>query len=285
MTVAAAYSKHRREDIVPLRRETASLLRQHLTHRAPAAPAFCMPRRKLVVEMLKADLAAAGIPYRDADNRVCDFHALRHTCGTLLKEAGVHPTDIQTHMRHSTITLTMDRYCHTALRDAAGIPEALPDLSDRQSQAARATGTDSGRAVDENCLASCLADRSTEQNISRQRDAAETGARTAPRRARKTPSDRRLRPSRRGHDAQAAMGFEPMNNGFAIRPLSHLGTRPIGRGQDTADLDSPGVSYPAGWATSTPRSPGGGQGAQDAFGGVTTRIAGRARAGRRAGGR
>jgi hypothetical protein len=32
--------------------------------------------------MRQADLAAAGIPYKDEAGRYCDFHALRHTPAT-----------------------------------------------------------------------------------------------------------------------------------------------------------------------------------------------------------
>jgi len=34
--------------------------------------------------MLRKDLQAAGIPYRDASDRVADFHTLRHTFITRL---------------------------------------------------------------------------------------------------------------------------------------------------------------------------------------------------------
>src|SRR4051794_7893816 len=47
--------------------------------------------------------------------------------------------------RHSSITLTMDRYTHVGLLDSAGALESLPPLfpsSSDGSEAARATGTD-----------------------------------------------------------------------------------------------------------------------------------------------
>jgi integrase len=43
---------------------------------------------------------------------VADFHALRHTFITMLSSSGVHPKIAQQLARHSTITLTMDRYSH-----------------------------------------------------------------------------------------------------------------------------------------------------------------------------
>lgn len=51
-----------------------------------------------------------------------DFHALRHTCGAWLAIAGVSIKVIQSVMRHSTITLTLDTYGHLlpgAEQDAA----------------------------------------------------------------------------------------------------------------------------------------------------------------------
>jgi site-specific recombinase XerD len=51
--------------------------------------------------MLKEDLAAANIPYVDSAGRYADFHSLRHSTGSLLVAAGVHPKVIQSIMRHS----------------------------------------------------------------------------------------------------------------------------------------------------------------------------------------
>ena len=94
-------------------------------------------------EILRHDLAAAGIPYEDECGRVFDFHALRHQFISNLAAAGVHPKIAQTLARHSTISLTMDRYTHLAVADVAGALDNLPDLPDQPiapgSQAA--TGT------------------------------------------------------------------------------------------------------------------------------------------------
>lgn len=53
--------------------------------------------------------------------------AAKDASGTFLKEAGVHPKLIQTHMRHSTITLTMDRYTHESLNDEDLVISATPE--------------------------------------------------------------------------------------------------------------------------------------------------------------
>ena len=47
---------------------------------------------------------------------MADFHSLRHRFITELVKAGAHPKELA---RHSTITLTMDRYAHVGLQDSA----------------------------------------------------------------------------------------------------------------------------------------------------------------------
>lgn len=95
VTVEAAYSKHRREDVLPLRPDTAAGLKAFLAFKAATALAFNMPCRRMIAPMLRADLGAAGIPYRDPSGRVADFHALRHTFITNLARGGVHPLAAQ----------------------------------------------------------------------------------------------------------------------------------------------------------------------------------------------
>ncbi len=96
-----------------------------------------------MAKVLRADLADAGIEYRDDAGRVADFHALRHAFISNLARGGVHPKIAQQLARHSTITLTMDRYSHTVIGDLADGLNALPELSpgkpERERQ--RMTGT------------------------------------------------------------------------------------------------------------------------------------------------
>ncbi|WP_149496851.1 tyrosine-type recombinase/integrase [Roseiconus lacunae] len=61
-----------------------------------------------------------------------DFHALRHTCGAWLAQAGENPKTIKTIMRHSSITLTMDTYGHLF---PAAESDAIARLSDRHFNA------------------------------------------------------------------------------------------------------------------------------------------------------
>ena len=92
----------------------------------------------------------------DEAGRVVDFHALRHSFITALARSGVHPKVAQQLARHSTITLTMDRYSHVEANELSVAVANLPDLSAASRESQQATGTD-GRQVVDPRLADCLA--------------------------------------------------------------------------------------------------------------------------------
>jgi len=148
VTVAAAYSKHRRQDVLPLKPQTAAMLKAFVAGKLPNIKVFGGTYKQLTIrtsDMLKADLAAAGIPYRDEAGRYRDFHSLRHTTGSLLAAAGVHPKVAQSLMRHSTVELTMNRYTHIFAGQMSDAIDKLPDFAGRQ--VAAATGTDGKNQV------------------------------------------------------------------------------------------------------------------------------------------
>src|SRR6185436_15593750 len=65
ITVAAEYSKRRREDVQPIRPALATDLKVFLGGKAPAAPAFHVPRREQVAQLIQADLQAARAAWLD----------------------------------------------------------------------------------------------------------------------------------------------------------------------------------------------------------------------------
>jgi hypothetical protein len=85
--------------------------------------------------------------YRDDAGRVVDFHAFRHTFISNLAAGGVHPKTAQRLARHSTISLTMDRYTHQYGGELSAALSVLPDLTPA-ARTIRATGTADVRAVD-----------------------------------------------------------------------------------------------------------------------------------------
>jgi len=140
VTVTAANAKNKREGTLPLRADTAAELQGFFTGKLPTALAFKVPEK--TADMLKADLAEAGIEYVDDSGRVFDFHALRGQCASLLAASGAHPKTAQTILRHSDVNLTLNAYTHTLRGQESEAVENLPDLSFAGGQSQRATGTD-----------------------------------------------------------------------------------------------------------------------------------------------
>jgi integrase len=138
--VEAAYSKNRKQSILPLRKDTAAELQSFMAGKLPNVQMFNMPEK--TAEMLKADLEAVKIPYVDDAGRYCDFHSLRHSTGSLLVASGAHPKVVQSIMRHSDINLTMSRYTHIFRGQESEAVAGLPDLSLPSSKTQKATGTD-----------------------------------------------------------------------------------------------------------------------------------------------
>jgi integrase len=136
-------TKASRDETIPLKQGLADALLAWRTGNPAAKPTDRVFDRIPGVETLKKDLEAAGIAYEDASGRVVDFHALRHTFGTLLSRSGVMPRAAQALMRHSSLDLTMNTYTDPRLLDLTGAVEKLPDLYlESESQELKATGTD-----------------------------------------------------------------------------------------------------------------------------------------------
>ena len=146
VAVEASYSKHRRRDVQPLPAETAEILRPLISNTLPNNPLWPNLPSKMA-QVIAFDLKAADIPVYDDAGRVVDFHALRHTFITRLTRSGITPKVTQVLARHSTITLTMDRYAHVVLADMSKALVSFPKImksNDHSLEASTAltTGTD-----------------------------------------------------------------------------------------------------------------------------------------------
>ena len=146
VTVAADKSKHRDEDVLPIRPDLADLLRDWMPAEGPLWPGTWHERAS---KMLQIDLAAARkawieevapaerperersdrLAYKDERGRYFDFHAQRGQFVSNLARAGVHPKVAQQLARHSTIHLTMANYTHLETADLCSGVQALPTLA------------------------------------------------------------------------------------------------------------------------------------------------------------
>jgi integrase len=120
----ASTTKNRKEAKIPLRRELVELLLPIWAgQNEPSSLAFTkMP----TMNQFRADLALAGIPYKDADGRVADFHAFRHTLGTNLGRTGAPFRVAMEAMRHSDAKLTNKTYTDASQLPLAEAFYALP---------------------------------------------------------------------------------------------------------------------------------------------------------------
>ncbi len=90
--------------------ELAAKLADFVSHKTPSATIFNVIDPTAMADILRRDCVDATVK----NTEVLDFHCLRHTTGSWLASAGVPLHEVQRIMRHSSITLTVDRYGHLA---------------------------------------------------------------------------------------------------------------------------------------------------------------------------
>lgn len=143
--VEAKDTKNKKAAVLPVKAALMDKIKQHVSGKLPTAKAFDVPQAAAI--MLKQDLADARRRWirsakdNPAEHRrraesdflkvethegKVDFHSLRHTFGTLLAAAGVHPKTAMDLMRHSDINLTMALYTHGNHEQQTQAVESLP---------------------------------------------------------------------------------------------------------------------------------------------------------------
>jgi site-specific recombinase XerD len=156
MTIHAAYSKRRREDVQVMHPDLVAKFKEWLSHKnvGPREILFPISRKTCGTErdgaaFLTFDLNAARtfwiaeaetpveekrrlasdfLSYQNFDGKFADFHSLRHTFITNLGRAKVSPKTAQTLARHSDISLTMNIYSHIDQEEQVEAINALPSI-------------------------------------------------------------------------------------------------------------------------------------------------------------
>jgi hypothetical protein len=130
--LAARYNKNRKPRVQPLPASILDLLRGYLAEKPPKQllwkGTWASDHRG--AEMLRKDLAEAGIPYviEGPDGPLhADFHALRHTFITQLGRNGVDLRTTQLLAGHSSPVQTA-KYSHSGLNDLAKAVQKLQDI-------------------------------------------------------------------------------------------------------------------------------------------------------------
>lgn len=253
VTLEAACSKHRREDALPLHPDLAETLRQWLqdrhgrktdkniirlehtadTTQEPGERLFpgTWPEKaaKMIVATSKL-LASGGFPKRRQKLKkltaririsfalrpqqdVRTTHSLRHTFISNLAGSGVHEKLAKELARHSTITLTMDRYTQVGLVDMNAALESMPGISKHPVNLERplATGTDP------NMIATMVATKPDNRTVSQSLSDATTQTKTARMTGRKSLPDEELSELVITPDEVRAQGLEPWTYGLKVR--------------------------------------------------------------------
>ena len=123
--VKAAFSKHRRTDVLPLHADLVLMIREWLRGMEPGEPLFPKLDRKKTWLMVRKDLERVGIPY-ETEAGIADFHAAgRHTHITGLLRNGATLVEARELARHSDVRMTM-KYTHIGIKDQAKALANLP---------------------------------------------------------------------------------------------------------------------------------------------------------------
>jgi integrase len=148
VTLDGAKAKNGRTAVQPLPPDVALALRGYLGGRPAGEPVWPGTWPDRAAEMLRRDLAAAGIPYavEGPDGPLyADFHSLRHSFVALLDKAGASLKQAMHLARHSDPKLTMARYGRPQLHDLGAAVERLPSLlpagREAEATALKETGT------------------------------------------------------------------------------------------------------------------------------------------------
>lgn len=170
VTVAAACSKHRRTDVLPLHPELVTMLQEWLRNVPADAVLFPRLARRRTWLMVKKDLERIGIPYVTPEG-IADFHAAgRHTHITQLLRNGATLPEAKELARHTDVKMTM-RYTHIGIDDQAKAVRSIPcpwigsdsavpkGQSEASSVTARHHDTDGGGDVSAGTVARCGTNR------------------------------------------------------------------------------------------------------------------------------
>ncbi len=253
VTVQAAYSKRRREDVLPLHAGLVERVRPWVTAKDQGSALWpgTWARYHFAGRMLQHDLKSAGIPYVDPDGRYADFHALRHTFITNLMKSGVNPKTAQSLARHSTIELTMNVYTSLTVHDQAAALASLPAPPILVAEAAfKATGTDGPKMVP--TMVPRSAKNGAERLASAPQDLApdctQNGRRQRPRRSSQSSSKRGKKAHSRSSTQQSASSCEAERARFELavpvralrfsRPVHSAALPPLRRVASIADFGS-----------------------------------------------
>jgi len=122
----ARTTKSKRADSLPIHEQLADELRAWRPRNV--SPNDCVVSTVPHMKTLRADLALAGIAYKDIAGRYVDFHSLRVSLSTMLAAHKVSPRAAQALMRHTDPRLTAAVYTDERLLPLAAELQNVPAI-------------------------------------------------------------------------------------------------------------------------------------------------------------
>lgn len=132
-----------RYQTLPLGQTMTGLLAEFIEGRDGDERLFNAPTVSWFADMLKGDLAEAGIPFETHAGRV-DFHAQRTSFSTIASRV-MDPRTLQEYMGHRDIRVTMQVYTHRLQSDLSRAKELMPECGAECGAAVRQTDKDRQR--------------------------------------------------------------------------------------------------------------------------------------------
>ena len=165
VTVEAAFSKHRRKDVLPLHSHLLEILPDWLEGMNPSERLFPKLDRRKTWVMVKKDLESAGIPYQTAEG-IADFHAAgRHTHITELLRNGATVPQAKELARHSDVRTTM-KYTHIGIEDQARALASLPvPRSPKSTKVSDDPESDGSAALQLRCISNVFPGQQVSQPV------------------------------------------------------------------------------------------------------------------------
>ena len=152
VTILSADAKNEKTETLPIQPDLSADLKVFMQKHKPGDRAFTGMWTGKGAEMLKQDMEVAKIKAVDASGRQADFHAFRHTYGSMLGKMGVPLVMAQRMMRHSDPKLTSNIYTHIWINDAAKELAKLPTIvaatPKRKTGKRKPKGDDAEKAVE-----------------------------------------------------------------------------------------------------------------------------------------
>lgn len=142
VAVEAAYSKHRRRDVVQLPAWLVVELRAWFG--AGGGCWVAIPER-FPGRLLRDDLRLAGVPV-ETPAGYFDMHSLRHYyCTMLANQAGISPKTLMVLCRHSTPQLSLNIYAKARLQDLKDAVDQLPSPGGKPEEKGKTDKENKGR--------------------------------------------------------------------------------------------------------------------------------------------